>query len=189
MCSVSSNWCLFSSKKTKNSRLHCLPKNTSPSGNICLLFKAPKGEWESIWNRLPGLEHQREEDKLGMKVVSVLWHALSPAFLCWAGKVASWVGQFCFSWIFLFILVCTLTGADICVLVPSLLLSQARQDALSELGSAFQNFVGEFCGMLWFCPWRCRGVFRLPEVIVTIVFYVDDTIHSQPCWKIMWEYT
>lgn len=133
------------------------------------------------------LEHQREEDKSGMKGVSVLWRALSPVFPCWAGKVASWVGEFCFSWIFLFILICTLTGADVCVLVPSLLLSRVRQDCPVRVGVCFSEFGGEFCGVLWFRPWRCRGVFRLPEAIETLVFYVEEATHSQSCWRIKWE--
>lgn len=49
MCSMSSNWCLFSSKKTVqgNGRLYCLLKETfCHPENICFLFKALKKEWE-----------------------------------------------------------------------------------------------------------------------------------------------
>ena len=45
---------------------------------------------------------------------------------------------------FLFIQICTLMGTDFCVPVPSHLLSQVRQDALTELGSAFLNFLVRF---------------------------------------------
>lgn len=152
MCSVSSNWCLFSSKKTMGTvgYIVCLKKRL-PSGNICFLFKAPKREWEWFEIDSLSLEHQKEGHKLGTEVVSGLWHTLPLVFPCWEGKATHWVWKFCFSWIFLFILICTLSRTDFCVLVPALLLSQVRPDAL-WVGVRFSEFCREVCRVFQFHP-------------------------------------
>lgn len=68
MCSMSSNWCLFSSKKTVqgNSRLYCLPKGTvchPETSAFYLKHWRRNGSIFQIYSL--SIKHQRKENKIG----------------------------------------------------------------------------------------------------------------------------
>lgn len=95
--------------------------------------------------------------KLDMKAFSALWHTHSSIFPCWEGNVASWVGKLWFSWIFLFLLICTLIGTAFFVLVLYLTFS-GKAKYFFKVELCFSEFCGWVCKVLWFCLLKCQDL-------------------------------
>lgn len=79
MCSMSSNWCLFSSKKTVqgNSRLYCLPKGTvchPETSAFYLKHWRRNGSIFQIYSL--SIKHQRKENKTGYEGSFCSWCTL-----------------------------------------------------------------------------------------------------------------
>lgn len=95
MCSMSSNWCLFSSKKTMrgNSRLYCLPKETFCHPETSAFYLKHWRRNGSIFEiHSLSIEHQRKENKIGYEgsFCSLIHTVFSFSLLGGKGGLLGW---------------------------------------------------------------------------------------------------
>lgn len=164
MCSMSSNWCLFSSKKTMrgNSRLHCLPKETFCHPETSAFYLKNWRRNRSIFEiHSLSIEHQRKENKIGYEgsFCSLIHTLFSFSLLGGKGSLLGWKVLLLLN----FSIYTDLHTYRKWLLCPSSSVFAFSGEARWSLraGVCVSEFCGEVDRLLWVCPSRCNDLWSI----------------------------